>query len=285
MSNHTGERGRRRAVAPSASPARNRNPQAGRRRAEPQPASTLQGLTRKVALGAVATGLVAVVALPAAQAETSHNLEAETASNVPASTAVAAADVVLDFSRSEISSKAAPAKPEPGSDRKASVASADVAEPEAAKPRAKEEPAEKPETEAPDKTGQPVTGLAGPLAQMNISSPFGYRTNPLTGAAGEFHNGTDFSSGCETPVLASAAGTVVEASSSAAGYGNRVVVDHGAGLKTTYNHLGSIAVQTGQEVAAGERVAGVGTTGNSTGCHLHFEVLVNGETVDPAGWL
>ncbi|WP_346769055.1 M23 family metallopeptidase [Crystallibacter degradans] len=233
----------------------------------------------------MATGLVAVVALPAAQAQTSHNLDSETVSNVPASTAVAAANVVLDFSRSEISSKAAPAKTEPSSDQKASAASADAAEPAADKPRAKEQPAEKPETEAPAETGQPVTGLAGPLAQMNISSPFGYRTNPLTGASGEFHNGTDFSSGCETPVLASAAGTVVEASSSAAGYGNRVVVDHGGGLKTTYNHLGSIAVQAGQEVAAGERVAGVGTTGNSTGCHLHFEVLVNEETVDPAGWL
>jgi murein DD-endopeptidase MepM/ murein hydrolase activator NlpD len=64
-----------------------------------------------------------------------------------------------------------------------------------------------------------------------------------------------------------------------------VVVDHGNGLETTYNHLSSIAVAVGQKVDRGAAIALSGTTGASTGCHLHFEVMVNGQVVDPTGWL
>ncbi len=78
---------------------------------------------------------------------------------------------------------------------------------------------------------------------------------------------------------------MVEAGWSAYGGGNRIVVDHGNGLKSTYNHLASIETSVGAPVAAGQRLAAAGTTGNSTGCHLHFEVLFNGQTVDPQGWL
>ena len=69
------------------------------------------------------------------------------------------------------------------------------------------------------------------------------------------------------------------------GGGNRVVIDHGNGLETTYNHLSSFSVKEGQTVSRGEAIALSGTTGASTGCHLHFEVQVNGEVVDPTGWL
>ena len=68
------------------------------------------------------------------------------------------------------------------------------------------------------------------------------------------------------------------------GGGNRVEIDHGNGLITTYNHLSGIGVRTGQHVQAGELVAQVGTTGASTGCHLHFETILNGTYTDPAKW-
>ncbi|HEX2863956.1 MAG TPA: M23 family metallopeptidase [Deinococcales bacterium] len=95
----------------------------------------------------------------------------------------------------------------------------------------------------------------------------------------------DLVGSCSTPVLAAGAGTVVEAGWSPYGGGNRIVVDHGNGLKTTYNHLGSIGAAVGQSVGQGQLIAGVGSTGASTGCHLHFEVLLNGQTVDPMGFI
>ncbi|WP_455836995.1 M23 family metallopeptidase [Pseudarthrobacter siccitolerans] len=129
------------------------------------------------------------------------------------------------------------------------------------------------------------SGLAAPLASMSVASPFGFRTSPITGGAGELHTGLDLVASCQTAVFAAGAGTVVEAGWSAYGGGNRIVVDHGNGLKSTYNHLASIETSVGAAVTAGQRLAAAGTTGNSTGCHLHFEVLFNGQTVDPQGWL
>lgn len=120
---------------------------------------------------------------------------------------------------------------------------------------------------------------------MVVSSPYGHRVNPLTGAVGELHTGLDFVAACGTPVLAADRGKVTEAGWSPYGGGNRIVVDHGKGLKTTYNHLASIGVSKGQTLAQGGRIAAVGTTGSSTGCHLHFEVMVNNRTVNPAGYL
>lgn len=82
--------------------------------------------------------------------------------------------------------------------------------------------------------------------------------------------------------MSAAAGTVIEAGFSAYGGGNRIVIDHGNGLQTTYNHLETIAVQLNQSVGPGSPIAVAGSTGNSTGCHLHVEAVVNGQTVDPA---
>jgi murein DD-endopeptidase MepM/ murein hydrolase activator NlpD len=140
-------------------------------------------------------------------------------------------------------------------------------------------------TPATDTAAGPSTGLRPPLAAVNVSSPFGLRVNPLTGANGEWHTGIDLTGACSTPVFAAGTGTVVEAGWSPYGGGNRIVIDHGNGLKTTYNHLASIGVAVGQAVAQGARIAGVGTTGNSTGCHLHFEVMVNDRTVNPASFI
>lgn len=127
--------------------------------------------------------------------------------------------------------------------------------------------------------------LASPLPQLNLTSPFGRRINPLTQAPDEMHTGQDFGASCGTPVRAAAQGTVSFAGWDAGGGGNRLVIDHGAGLQTTYNHLSEITVQEGQKIARGQVTAKVGTTGSSTGCHLHFEVVHRGTPVDPARWL
>ena len=126
--------------------------------------------------------------------------------------------------------------------------------------------------------------LTAPLGSMATTSSFGYRASPLTGA-GELHTGLDLVASCATDVLAAQSGTVVESGWSPYGGGNRIVIDHGNGLKTTYNHLSVITVSTGQAVGQGELIANAGTTGNSTGCHLHFEVMINDTVADPTQWL
>ncbi|WP_246165460.1 M23 family metallopeptidase [Arthrobacter yangruifuii] len=128
--------------------------------------------------------------------------------------------------------------------------------------------------------------LSTPLDSALVeTSGFGHRTSPITGEAGEMHNGQDFAAACGTAVNAAASGTVVFAGWHPYGGGNRVVIDHGNGVETTYNHLAEIAVTVGTEINRGFLVGASGTTGSSTGCHLHFEVMVNGEVVDPLNWL
>jgi murein DD-endopeptidase MepM/ murein hydrolase activator NlpD len=131
----------------------------------------------------------------------------------------------------------------------------------------------------------PQARLSAPLVSMAVASPFGLRTSPITGGSAELHTGLDLAASCQTAVFSAGAGTVVEAGWSPYGGGNRIVVDHGNGLQSTYNHLSSIETTVGATVATGQRLAGAGTTGNSTGCHLHFEVLLNGQTVNPQGWM
>jgi murein DD-endopeptidase MepM/ murein hydrolase activator NlpD len=119
-----------------------------------------------------------------------------------------------------------------------------------------------------------------------LTSPFGYRIHPVLGYR-KLHNGQDFGAPCGTPVYAAADGTVVE-TGWAGGYGNRVVIAHGSvngvSLATTYNHLSSFAGASGS-VSRGQVVGYVGTTGMSTGCHLHFETRESGTPVDPVKWL
>ncbi len=122
-----------------------------------------------------------------------------------------------------------------------------------------------------------------PTPSRLITSPFGYRSDPFTGAAA-FHSGIDLGDPCGTPVGATRPGQVTFAGP-AGGYGNRVVVDHGEGIWSSYSHLQQIDVQSGQSVEQSEQVGLVGTTGRSTGCHLHFEIIVNGGFADPMPYL
>lgn len=101
---------------------------------------------------------------------------------------------------------------------------------------------------------------------------------------GSLHPGIDIGAAMGTPIRAAAAGTVIVAAYSG-GYGNLVVIDHGNGLATAYAHQSQIAVSVGQQVAQGQLIGYVGSTGFSTGPHLHFEVRVNGSPVDPMGYL
>ena len=126
--------------------------------------------------------------------------------------------------------------------------------------------------------------LMSPLGTLSPSSPFGERINPLTGEAGEFHYGLDFAAPCGTSVHAADAGTVRAVGWHPWGGGNRVEIDHGNGLITTYNHLEGISVEAGATVEVSEILATVGSTGSSTGCHLHFETIRDGSHVDPRGW-
>ena len=117
-----------------------------------------------------------------------------------------------------------------------------------------------------------------------ISSPFGSRTHPVTGERDKQHNGVDLAARPGAPVLAASGGRV-----SVAGwvgtYGNAVYLDHPNGTQTRYAHLSSIAVGAGSTVAAGDILGGVGSTGRSTGPHLHFEIREAGTAVDPVAWL
>ncbi|WP_243424017.1 M23 family metallopeptidase [Gemmiger formicilis] len=135
----------------------------------------------------------------------------------------------------------------------------------------------------PDTDWVPIGALAWPLPQtFSISSPFGYREDPFTGEI-EYHNGTDIAAPNGTQILAAAAGTVTIANgidSWGGSYGYHIKIDHGNGLETLYAHCSAICVTPGQQVQQGEVIGFVGSTGNSTGNHLHFEVWVSGERTD-----
>lgn len=133
----------------------------------------------------------------------------------------------------------------------------------------------------------PTGGLLNnPVPGAPITSGFGMRTHPIYGYP-RLHAGTDFGAGCGTNVYAAEAGAVIRAGN-AGGYGKQIVVDHGwangGGLATSYNHLSAFSV-SGGSVARGQLIGKIGSTGSSTGCHLHFEVRVNGNAVDPMGYL
>jgi murein DD-endopeptidase MepM/ murein hydrolase activator NlpD len=113
-----------------------------------------------------------------------------------------------------------------------------------------------------------------------INSGFGYRTNPWP----EFHPGVDLSANYGDPVRAAAAGTVVTAGWDA-GYGIKVDIDHGNRYHTWYAHLSRVEVQPGQRVTKGEIIGRVGATGEATGPHLHYQVMFDGNPIDPAPFL
>jgi len=132
---------------------------------------------------------------------------------------------------------------------------------------------------------QPVSGSGRFIWPVNgvITSPFGYRNHPIFGRQ-ILHSGIDIGVDSGTPVHAADSGVVVEAGW-LGGYGYAVVIDHGNGLSTLYGHNSSLNVSAGQSVSQGQVIAYSGSTGNSTGPHVHFEVRANGDPVDPTGYL
>jgi murein DD-endopeptidase MepM/ murein hydrolase activator NlpD len=112
-----------------------------------------------------------------------------------------------------------------------------------------------------------------------LTGTFGGRSDPFTGEPG-FHQGLDISTEKGKPVFATADGTV-ESAAYTGDYGNLIVLKHAFGLATRYGHLSSFAVQPGQEVKRGDVVGYVGSTGRSTGAHLHYEILANGKLINP----
>jgi murein DD-endopeptidase MepM/ murein hydrolase activator NlpD len=131
-------------------------------------------------------------------------------------------------------------------------------------------------TKAMVPTGQPVS-------EGTVGSPFGWRTDPFTRRSA-LHTGLDFQADPGTPILAAAGGIVV-VQEYHAGYGNMVEIDHGNDLLTRYAHASQTHVKKGDVVKRGQHIADVGSTGRSTGPHLHFEVLVAGVHQDPARFL
>ena len=270
-------RGRRRASGPTAElrPARaameirpRDTPRQVRRRKSPlrQVAdfAAASGVGQKAGVALAATGLALTVGLPTTSPvmATSESGQAESALSVPGGSqpeVSAAASAKIDFSRAAVAT--------------------------AADPDGKLKQLLSAQSAGSIQRASSLGTLGSPLDKLVTASPFGYRVSPLTGGTGDFHRGQDFVAQCGTAVHAAAAGKVTFAGWHEYGGGNRVVIDHGNGLETTYNHLSSFNVKVGQTVSRGDTVALSGTTGASTGCHLHFEVQVNGEVVDPMGWL
>lgn len=139
---------------------------------------------------------------------------------------------------------------------------------------------------APNSTAQADKLAATPSiwpTSGSISSGFGWRNAPMEGAS-ETHQGIDIASNMSTPVVATADGKIVKSGWSE-GYGNIVQIDHGNGIETIYGHNSQIVVIIGQSVKKGQLIAYVGSTGVSTGPHVHYEVRVNHTAVDPMKYL
>jgi murein DD-endopeptidase MepM/ murein hydrolase activator NlpD len=135
------------------------------------------------------------------------------------------------------------------------------------------------ETEQPAQpTPQSTAALAAPI-QGRLSSAFGLRNDPVTGSP-QFHTGVDIAAAAGTPFRAASGGTVVFAGM-LNGYGNTVIVDHGGGGRTLYGHASQILVKAGDVVKAEQPLGLIGSTGRSTGPHLHFETVLGGQALDP----
>ncbi|MFC8302772.1 M23 family metallopeptidase [Specibacter sp. NPDC057265] len=220
-------------------------------------AGASSGAGQRVGVAMAATGLVMAVSLQGTQATEILPVESSAAAVVDA-VVTAGADVPIAFATPEVASAL-----NPDGQLKETL-----------------------KVNASNVTAQASKGtLSAPLENLVTSSPFGYRISPITGQLDEKHTGQDFAIQCGNEVLAAAGGVVTFSGWHDFGGGNRVVVDHGNGLSTSYNHMSKNSVTVGQKVARGELVGLSGTTGASTGCHLHFEVIVDDETVDPMDWL
>ncbi|MGH7717175.1 MAG: murein hydrolase activator EnvC family protein [Vulcanimicrobiaceae bacterium] len=133
----------------------------------------------------------------------------------------------------------------------------------------------------------PLVGAPGMLSwpvSGRISSPFGMRSNPISGRF-LMHTGIDIAAEMGTTVVAPADGRVISAGWNSGGYGNMIIIDNGGPMSTLFGHLSQIFVANDQEVKRGQAIGAVGSTGESTGPHLHFEVRIDGKPVDPMSYL
>ncbi|WBQ03743.1 M23 family metallopeptidase [Kribbella sp. CA-293567] len=170
------------------------------------------------------------------------------------------------------------------------AAAAAAAKRKAAREKAERERAKKENRPPRDVPDDPPpsnsSGLSYPI-KTYITSPFGMRFHPVL-HYWKLHDGTDFGAGCGTPIRAAAGGRVTDKYYNG-GYGNRLFVSHGvidgSSVTTVYNHLSKYNVSSGQRVRKGQVIGYVGTTGYSTGCHLHFMVYQDGRVVNPMKWL
>jgi murein DD-endopeptidase MepM/ murein hydrolase activator NlpD len=119
-----------------------------------------------------------------------------------------------------------------------------------------------------------------PVKTAEFTSGYGIRSDPFRGGAAR-HAGIDLAAPIGTPIYATADGIVSDAGYNNGGYGNLIKVDHGRGIETRYGHLSAILVSAGQRVARGQMIARMGSTGRSTGSHLHYEVRIDGRAVNP----
>ncbi len=133
-------------------------------------------------------------------------------------------------------------------------------------------------------TGPSTDGWTKP-AVGPVTSNYGMRRHPITGAY-KLHSGTDIGAPCEGAIYAAADGVVVKAGA-ASGYGNLITIDHGGALTSRYAHMyaNGVLVRVGDAVTAGQQIARVGSTGYSTGCHLHYEVRIGEQFTDPAPFM
>jgi len=159
----------------------------------------------------------------------------------------------------------------------------------AAREKAEREKAKKegrPPGDVPDEPSDNGGRLSKPI-DTYITSPYGRRFHPIL-HYWKLHDGTDFGAGCGTPIRAAASGVVTDKYYNG-GYGNRLFVSHGvidgSSITTVYNHLSKYKAHVGEHVTRGEIIGYVGTTGYSTGCHLHFMVYQDGNVVNPMKWL
>ncbi len=131
-----------------------------------------------------------------------------------------------------------------------------------------------------------AAGWAVPLdpGTYTLTSGYGPRPSP-TGGTGTFHAGLDFAAPTATPIRAAATGVVTYAGFTNGGFGNLVIIATAPNVATYYAHQSALTVATGAQVSAGQVIGAVGTTGDSTGAHLHFEIRVDGATVDPLPYL
>lgn len=137
---------------------------------------------------------------------------------------------------------------------------------------------------APFAYDKDVHSLASPVPQQRITSPFGWRPDPFTGSR-VLHIGTDFSGGIGSPIYSAESGVIIEAGNTGNTSGNYIIIQHSDKIYTKYSHLSTIEVNPGDVVTRGERIGGMGSTGRSTGTHLHFEVWFDGEYTNPMQWL